>query len=90
MAVTLGMLTLAAGTTPSSSTRLTLAGRGVDGVAAAQEDAQLEIKCRQALLSVHAFETSFHIDVQVRQQSQTTQLLITTPLLIYHGLATNC
>lgn len=40
--------------------------KGVDGMLAAQEDAQRELKCRQALLSVQAFESSCQVNVQVR------------------------
>jgi hypothetical protein len=39
--------------------------RGVDGMVAAQEDAQRELKCRQAMMSVHAFERTCGINAQV-------------------------
>lgn len=58
----LDILNLGAGTLTNQPV---LAGRGVDGMVAAQEDAQRELKCRQALLSVHAFENGCHIDAQV-------------------------
>jgi hypothetical protein len=39
--------------------------RGVDGMVAAQEDAQRELKCRQAMMSVQAFERTCGINAQV-------------------------
>jgi hypothetical protein len=39
--------------------------RGVDGMMAAQEDAQRELKCRQAMMSVQAFERTCGINAQV-------------------------
>jgi hypothetical protein len=40
--------------------------RGVDGMMAAQEDAQRELKCSQAMMSVQAFERTCGINAQVR------------------------
>lgn len=88
VAVALGMLTLGTGSTTSSSMGVTLTGRGVDGVAAAQEDAQREVKCRQALLSVHAFESSCHINAQVGQLLKLNSLQ--TPLLRPCSTGTLC
>eukprot|EP00878_Enallax_costatus_P004567 GHUV01004808.1.p1 GENE.GHUV01004808.1~~GHUV01004808.1.p1 ORF type:complete len:696 (+),score=237.48 GHUV01004808.1:1024-3111(+) len=82
VAVALGMLALDVGAMATPALRLTLAGRVVDGMVAAQEDAQRELKCRQALLSVHAFENGCHIDAQnipqalLLQRSELVQLLL--------------
>ncbi|KAF8072999.1 pentatricopeptide repeat-containing protein [Scenedesmus sp. PABB004] len=61
---------------------LALPGRGVDGMLAAQEDAQREIKCRQALLSVQAFEANAGVDpaaippALLVQRGELVQLLL--------------
>lgn len=44
-----------------------MGSRGVDGMMAAQEDAQRELKCRQAMMSVQAFERTCGINAQVRR-----------------------
>jgi hypothetical protein len=43
-----------------------MGSRGVDGMMAAQEDAQRELKCHQAMMSVQAFERTCGINAQVR------------------------
>lgn len=71
VAVALGMLSQ--GAAGGAGLALGLAAR--DGMVASQEDAQREMKCRQALLSVQAFESQCHINVQVRWGCQDANVL---------------
>ncbi|WIA09188.1 hypothetical protein OEZ85_008599 [Tetradesmus obliquus] len=50
-----------------------MGSRGVDGMMAAQEDAQRELKCRQAMMSVQAFERTCGINAQAIPQAALLQ-----------------